>query len=264
MQSGFSKNKQFYTYIPAVNSSSTKLLLFLHGLGSSQNFYYPIARKFPQFNVLLIDHEGAGQSKLLHHTNLSLQDLSENVVSVLQELSLNKLEITLIGHSMSGMLVSYMNLFTDLPIIENVLIAPVHPRKNLVDIMQKRIDSLQVSKSLIEFSNTIPEAATGSDCGDLQIAFIRQLIQGNSVDGYIANCQAINSGINYDFDYARINKPTLIIYGKQDQTSPWIGCVEEIYKNLPNAQLKELDVGHWIVIEDDKNVYDALEKFLQQ
>lgn len=60
MQSGFSKNKQFYTYIPAVNSSSTKLLLFLHGLGSSQNFYYPIARKFPQFNVLLIDHEGAG------------------------------------------------------------------------------------------------------------------------------------------------------------------------------------------------------------
>ena len=56
----------------------------------------------------------------------------------------------------------------------------------------------------------------------------------------------------------------MIIYGKQDQTSPWIGCVEEIYKNLPNAQLKELDVGHWIVIEDDKNVYDALEKFLQQ
>ncbi|KAL6451965.1 hypothetical protein SBY92_003273 [Candida maltosa Xu316] len=261
--SGFTKANQFYTLFKSA-SPSDQLLVFLHGLGSSQNFYYTIANRFPSHNVLLLDHEGAGQSSLLHKpNNLTLETLSQNIISMLDELKLRDFKITLIGHSMSGLLINYINIYTDLPITRNVLIAPVHPTIPLNQAMQGRVDTLEKSKNMIELSNVIPHAATGSNASGLQIAFIRQLIQNNSVDGYIANCGAIMSAAEkYVLDYTKVKPPTLVIYGKQDKTSPWKGCIEEITSKLPNVTLKELDVGHWIVIEDDSGVENAIKSFI--
>ncbi|KAK6893865.1 hypothetical protein K6H09_003129 [Candida tropicalis] len=265
MNSGFTTNHQFYTYIPSTTTTTTsnKLLIFLHGLGSSQNFYYSLISHFPDLNILLIDNEGAGNSKLFHE-NLTLNDLSKNVVSIVQELGFINHELILVGHSMSGMLVNYMNLYTNLKIIQNILIAPVHSTKQLSNAMNSRIDILNKSQELSPLANTIPISATGPQSTGLQKAFIRQLILGNSVKGYCANCKAIISGENYEFNYEKINVPTLLVYGEYDKTSPWIGCIEEISNGLSKVvTLKKLPVGHWIAIEDDQGLVTLMKEFIR-
>lgn len=263
MIAAFTSTNQFYTLIKSPVPTST-LLVFLHGLGSSQNFYYSIATALSStHNVLLLDHEGANQSKL-NRPKLTLEDLSQNVISTIQELQLQDSKIVLIGHSMSGMLVNYINIFhsTKLNIIKNVVIGPVHPTAKLTQIFLDRIQALNVKPSLIDFSNNIPNAATGDKCSGFRKSYIRQLLQSQTVEGYIANCHAIASGMDYDFDYSKVEKPVLIIYGKQDMTSPWTGCVEEIANGLTNKSLVELDVGHWIAIEDDEAVLKAIKEFI--
>lgn len=263
MIAAYTSAKQFYTLLKPQTPSST-LLVFLHGLGSSQNFYYSIATTLSsQHNVLMLDHEGAAQSQL-NRPRLSLDDLAINVITTIKELNLDNSNIILVGHSMSGMLVNYINIFHSdkLNIIKNILIGPVHPTPKLTQIFLDRIHSLTEKPSLIDFSNIIPNAATGDKCTPFKKAFIRQLIQSQTVEGYIANCHAIASGAEYDLDYSKNSKPTMIIYGKQDLTSPWTGCVEEIANKTPNKSLKELDVGHWIAIEDDEAVLKAIEEFI--
>ncbi|EGW35391.1 uncharacterized protein SPAPADRAFT_58608, partial [Spathaspora passalidarum NRRL Y-27907] len=211
--------------------------------------------------VLLLDHEGANKSKLTKN-DLTLADLAQNVSDTLHELSLQTKKIILIGHSMSGMLVNYINIHSNLPIYKSVLIGPVHPTPKLTQIFLDRITSLKESQSLIPFSNTIPEAATGDKCSDLKKAFIRQLIQGNTVDGYIANCHAIASGASYDLDYSKVKSPTLVLYGTQDNTAPYTGCVEVIANGIPDVKAVPLDVGHWLVIEDDESVLKEIVEFI--
>lgn len=269
MNSGFTSNHQYYTFIPSSSSSSTtttsnKLILFLHGLGSSQNFYFPLISELDNFNILLIDNEGAGNSKLNHQDDLTLEDLSNNITFILKELDLIKYELILIGHSMSGMLINYLNLHnSNLKIFKNILIAPVHSTLQLNKIMSSRIEILKNEQDLSPLANTIPNMATGPNTTNLQKAFIRQLILGNSVDGYIANCKAIISGVNYNFNYNDIKIPTLLIYGEFDKTSPWNGCIEEISNGLKNVvTLKQLPVGHWIVIENDIKVASFIKDFI--
>ena len=42
-------------------------------------------------------------------------------------------------------------------------------------------------------ANTIPDAATGPKAPPLQKAFIREMLMGQEVEGYVANCRAIGT-----------------------------------------------------------------------
>ncbi|KAK6462782.1 Alpha/Beta hydrolase protein [Scheffersomyces coipomensis] len=267
--SDYTTTGQFYTILtPEKAINDDKVIVFLHGLGSSQNFHYPVALELSQQYVcLLIDHEGAASSKL-NKPLLTLEDLSNNIELILKETGLSAKKIILVGHSMSGMLINYINIFNSekFNIVGNVLIGPVHPTEQAADIFEKRIESLKGAKSLKEFSNVIPFAATGSACNPLKKAFIRQLILSQTVEGYVANCAAIVNARDYDFtnNYKLIKKPTLIIYGEEDKTAPWVGGVEIIDKAIVNTKAVELSkVGHWIVIESPDEVYQLINEFVK-
>ncbi|KAK6197614.1 Alpha/Beta hydrolase protein [Scheffersomyces amazonensis] len=265
--SDYTTTGQFYTLLKPETTSDERVIVFLHGLGSSQNFHYPVAIKLArQYTCVLIDHEGAANSQL-NKASLTLDDLSNNVELILREAGLLSRQIVLVGHSMSGLLINYMNIFhaNKFNIFSNVLIAPVHPTEQAADIFVKRIESLKGAKSLKDFSNIIPSAATGSATDPLKKAFIRQLLLSQSVEGYIANCSAIVSGGKYGIPnkYGLIKKPTLIIYGDEDKTAPWVGGVELIEKDIENTTIVELSkVGHWIVIEAPEDVYENIKNFL--
>ncbi|KAK6454896.1 Alpha/Beta hydrolase protein [Scheffersomyces xylosifermentans] len=270
--SDYSSKGQFYTILSPEDGQSKKdnlVIVFLHGLGSSSSFHYPVAVKLAnEYTCLLLDHEGAANSKL-NRSTLTLEDLSSNLEDVLKETGLDKKEIILAGHSMSGMLINYINIYDSdkFNIVANVLICPVHPVPQASDIFQKRIDSLEGAKSLSQFANSLPSAATGSKCDNLKKAFIRQLILSQTVDGYVANCRAIISGGTYDLanKYSLIKKPTLIICGEEDKTSPWKGGVEIIDKGIQNTRVAEISgVGHWLVIEAPEETFKIVSEFIKE
>lgn len=110
-------------------------------------------------------------------------------------------------------------------------------------------------------ANTIPNAATGSKSTALQKAFIRELILGQSPEGYISLCKVISEATAPD--YAAIKAPLLIIAGTEDKAAPLEGC-KHIIANV-SSTLKTLDVlpgvGHWHCIEASDEVGNLILKF---
>ena len=105
-------------------------------------------------------------------------------------------------------------------------------------------------------ANSIPAAATGSNSTPLQRAFIREMLLSQPVEGYVANCRAIERATPPQ--YAKVKCPMLIIAGKEDKSAPLAGC-ERIFGELGTLEegkrLVVLDgVGHWHCVEDGEGV----------
>ncbi|CAG86409.2 DEHA2C14850p [Debaryomyces hansenii CBS767] len=258
-----------YTIFETANSAES-VIVFLHGLGSSQNFYYSTAKRLSsKHTCLVLDNNGAGRTPL-SSPDISIESMGQDVFNLLLELDLSRRPLTLVGHSMSGMTVNYMNseFKNKLEIKQNILLGPVHPTERMIEIFDQRIQSVQKSNSLSDIANSVSENAVGSNCTDLKRAFIRELVFGQNTDGYIANCGIISkAGLQSDAFlelYKKNEKRTLLILGEEDKTAPWDGCASVINDNLQNSQVYQLKgVGHWHAIEDDEKVLEAIESFIK-
>ena len=258
-----------YTIFETANSAEL-LIVFLHGLGSSQNFYYSIAKKLSsKHTCLVLDNNGAGRTPL-SSPDISIESVGKDVFNLLSELDLLHRPLTLVGHSMSGMTVNYLNseFKNKLDIKQNILLGPVHPTERITEIFNQRIQSIQNSNSLSDIANSVLANAVGSTCSDIKRAFIRELISGQTIDGYVANCGIIaKAGLRSEEfveSYKRNDKRTLLILGEEDKTAPWDGCASVINDNLQNCQVYQMKgVGHWHAIEDDENVLKAIESFIK-
>lgn len=270
MNASTKKNKRLYNTVLQSRSGGDSVIVFLHGLGSSQNFYYSIAKKLSsKYTCVLLDNEGSGRTPLTN-ADMSIETVSQGIIDLLSELGFSQRPLTFVGHSMSGMTVNYINSqFKDkLNIRQNILLGPVHPSPTISDIFNKRIETIKKTNSLFEIANAVLETAIGTKCSDQKKAFIRELISAQSIEGYIANCAVIaKAGYQTDsfLEYYKNNTTrTLIIVGEEDKTAPWTGCVEIICQNLENNKVHTLEgVGHWHAIEEDKKVFQAIQSFIE-
>lgn len=73
----------------------------MHGLGSSQNYYYAVCQKLVRsgFRCITFDNTGAGRSPYTY-VEQSIDTLGEDVVGVLDALKVDK--AVFVGHSMGG------------------------------------------------------------------------------------------------------------------------------------------------------------------
>jgi pimeloyl-ACP methyl ester carboxylesterase len=119
---------------------------------------------------------------------------------------------------------------------------------------------------LESLANSIPAAATGRFAKPLHHAFIRSLILGTSVEGYISLCGVIAEA-NVP-DYACIQVPLLIVAGQDDKTAPLSGC-NEILKAYGTSEkkksIKVVDgVGHWHCVENPDSIAQKVRFFIDQ
>lgn len=264
------RTKSIFHTIFLTATSSESVVVFLHGLGSSQNFYYSIAKKLSsEHTCIVLDNNGAGRTPL-SSPDISIESMGQDVFNLLLELDLSRRQITLVGHSMSGMIVNYMNneFKQKLNIKQNVLLGPVHPTEKISEVFDQRIQAVQKANSLSDIANSVLENAVGTNCTDLRKAFIRELVSGQTIEGYIANCRVISkAGLQSDefLDlYKNNDKRTLLIIGEDDKTAPWDGCVSLISDNLQSSEVYLLKgVGHWHAIEDDEQVLRAIQSFIK-
>ncbi len=275
------------SYFEALNGKTDVTIVCIHGLGSSQNVYYPMTDILRQdYNVVLFDNEGAGRSPISKEVSLDLnfQQLDDNLRSltiktmaedaILVSRHVRAKKIVLIGHSMGAMIANYIlstistgsesgnPLTSGLEILGAILFAPVHPNSKLSLILEDRIKSIlqtQIQTRIIfntgkitleHLANKLPEVATGPETSSLTKGFIRELIMSSSPEGYIANCKVIAGTDPKCIDYNKIKVPVLIIIGEFDITTPWDQCVEVISKGITGSKIEEVKgAAHWIMLE---------------
>ncbi|KAJ5327072.1 Alpha/beta hydrolase fold-1 [Penicillium brevicompactum] len=232
---------------PGGAPTSTGLtFVFIHGLGSSQNYYYPVIPHLTESHrCVTIDTYGAARSEYTNAT-ITIPSIAEDVIGVLDTLQIPK--AVAVGHSMGGLVVTELGARYPDRMLGLVAIGPTHPSELLVSVMGKRSATV-LEAGMEPMANTIPFGAVGSRSTALQKAFIRELILGQDPKGYAALCRAIASA--QVPNYAAIKAPFLLIAGEEDKSASMEGC-EHIFANV-SSQQKSLEVlkgvGHWHCIE---------------
>ncbi|KAI1997636.1 hypothetical protein LOZ53_000454 [Ophidiomyces ophidiicola] len=256
----------YYTLTgPTTSSASNPLtLIFVHGLGSSSSFYFPIIPHLSSLGhrCITIDTHGSGASRYHADAGNSIASIKSDVTGLLDALEISR-NVVVVGHSMGGIIASQLAASDNIGrIAAVVLIGPVNPNPAAAEAFGKRIKIVQ-EHGMEAMADSIPQSATGSQCSPLVHAFIRQLLITNGPEGYISLCHTIAEAPVPN--YASINVPTLLLAGEEDKSAPLSGC-EKILAGY-GSKIKKLNVlsgiGHWLVLEAPDQIQSAIESFLQ-
>ncbi|KAL4749676.1 hypothetical protein BDW72DRAFT_204558 [Aspergillus terricola var. indicus] len=231
---------------------------FIHGLGSSQNYYFPLLPHLtPQHRCITADTYGSGRSTYTGQS-VSIASIADDVIGVLDALNIR--QAVLVGHSMGGLVVTLLGAEHADRVKGIVAIGPTHPSETLTSVMQKR-SATAAEGGMESLADSIPYQATGSAASPLASSFIRELVLGQNPKGYAALCQAIANAPT--IDYSAIKVPFLLIAGEEDKSASLEGC-RYIFDRVSseNKKMEVLpQVGHWHCIEVPDTVGKAIAGF---
>lgn len=135
-----------YTDIaPSENKTSPVTLIFVHGLGSTQNYYFPIFPYLTSYRCIIFDNYGAGRSKYTAGTETSIPSIAQCVLGLLDHLKVDRAVV--IGYSMGGMLPTYLASTSPDRVVAGICIGPVHPSEAVANVFKQRIPTVQKGKS---------------------------------------------------------------------------------------------------------------------
>jgi len=256
------KRIHYTDFEPRSGASPKETFVFIHGLGSSQNFYSALIPFFTahDFRCITFDTTGSGRSPYTQ-IEQSIPSLADDVIDLLDNLKVEKAVV--VAHSMGGIVASHLAAERGDRVVAAVLVGPVLPNTGARQVFDKRIDIVE-KEGMDAMANTIPTSATGSKATPLHHAFIRELLLAQDAAGYISMCKVI-SGASPP-DYAKIRVPVLIIGGDEDKSTPVEGC-KKIFRALGTEE-KKLDVlkgvGHWYAIEAADELCSKIMEFYTQ
>jgi pimeloyl-ACP methyl ester carboxylesterase len=93
--------KIHYADLKPVDKNVLETFIFMHGLGSSQNYYHAVAERLRAngFRCIIFDNTGAGRSPYSGE-QASIQSLGDDIIGILDALDVPKAVV--VGHSMGG------------------------------------------------------------------------------------------------------------------------------------------------------------------
>ncbi|PWY91083.1 alpha/beta-hydrolase [Aspergillus heteromorphus CBS 117.55] len=244
---------------PADSDSHAHTFIFIHGLGSSQNYYFPILPYLTSqsHRCITLDTYGAARSTYTGDP-ISIGSIAADVVGVLDALHIANAVV--VGHSMGGLVVTLLGAEYPDRVKAVVAIGPTHPSEQLATVMTQRSDIVSTA-GMEPMANTIPNGATGPNCPALVRSFIRELLLGQNPQGYAALCRAIATAPA--IDYSAVRAPFLLLAGEEDKSASMQGC-RHIFDRVSSAnkRLEVLEgVGHWHCLEAPEEVGRAIAGF---
>lgn len=261
----YTKSEIYYKFL---NPNSPKLIIFLHGLACSLNFFYAVATRLSEnYGCLLIDIPGAGRSYVPE--SITIKEIGLMVLLVVEELRLSEKNSVVVSHSYLGLVVNYLAAkHTDeIRISGSVLISPIHPTKSLKVQIEQVIENLRLESDMEQFADIVLASSLGSKCSELKKAFVRELVLGQPPKGYLANCGALASACSHEEEfrgfYSENVAPALVILGQEDEYDE--ESAEIVAGALKNAKKVQLEgTGRWAAIEDDERVWKEILEFLTE
>ncbi|KAJ4388563.1 hypothetical protein N0V93_006021 [Gnomoniopsis smithogilvyi] len=260
------KQIHFTDYAPTNTGAGqeTPTIICHHGLGSSQNFYYPIVPALVEagFRVIVFDTSGAARSPYTQMEQ-SIASLASDVLSILDAFSIPKAII--MGHSMGGIVASHLasDSASKGRIQAAILIGPVYPNEAVSQAFEKRIDIVG-KQGMSAMAETIPFSAPGQGASPLVRAFIRELLLGQSSPGYLSHCRVICNAKRPS--YEDIEAPLLLIAGEEDKSAALSLCVKMFDEAGSRDKSMEVlkGVGHWHCLEAPDMVAKKILGFLKE
>ncbi|TVY44119.1 putative aminoacrylate hydrolase [Lachnellula occidentalis] len=249
MPSKHINGKSLYYTIDEPAQKALATVILIHGLGSSSSYFLPVIPYLnPSIRCIAIDMPGSGLSEL-GESEQTIDSIVKDVVSLLDALNV-KNNVTIVGHSMGGIVASQFAVKHGKRVNGVVLIGPVNPSDAISQVFATRIEAVK-QDGIEGLAQSIPTAATGALSTPLHHAFIRNLIIRTLPEGYMSLCSVISTAKVPD--YGAITVPLLLIAGSDDRTAPMEGC-EAIMQRYGSSDglksIKVLDgVGHWHCIE---------------
>lgn len=144
----------YTAYEPDNPTSQTQTIIFVHGLGSTQNYFTPILPYLSNYRCITFDNYAAGRSKYYAELvpDTSIQQIANDVLSLLDHLKVEKAVV--VGYSMGGMVPTTIAADGGKDrgkerIVAGVLLGAVHPNETIGGVMEGRVKSVTEGKSVM-------------------------------------------------------------------------------------------------------------------
>jgi pimeloyl-ACP methyl ester carboxylesterase len=234
-------------YYRESGSKSNPSLFFIHGfLGSSYDFIDMIKYYDDSYHVIAIDLPGFGASEKSTSYNYARENQANTVIGLINYLNLNN--VTLIGHSMGGM-ISLMSAYKEPQLISNLILIGSagletgNPPSSLpLFAYDYIVNNYFIQRALFNtaYSPSEVEAGLVTDQMFKEMYYYTSKIPA----AVFAKFSADADGGYLADKFESINQPSLLIWGSDDGfVSVQNGFV--MVQRLPNATLKVIDkAGH--------------------
>ena len=248
-------------------------LIVLHGgPGVDHTMFRPYLDPLAEdFRLLYVDERGQGRSGRVDPETLSLDVFAHDVDLLADALGLE--QFGLLGHSFGAIVTTYhaIELRTATAYVisaggdaSDALLADVHASIAAMGDAGDRIAATWEQEKTVETEAQLKQLLR------IQMPFH---FYGEPPPGYCEEAVAspevlrrfANAGYG-DFDYrsrlAQIEKPTLILVGEHDRTTP-PRAARALHDGIPNSELVVLpDAGHMSFVEQQEAYLDAVRRFL--
>jgi len=145
MPSKYVNGKSLYYTIDEPAQEAVTTIIFVHGLGSSSSYFFPVIHYLiPNIRCIAIDIPGSGLSGL-GESQQTIESIVSDVVSLLHVLDIRS-KITIIGHSLGGIVASCFAAVHGNRVNGVVLIGPVNPSDAISRVFVNRIEVVKQGK----------------------------------------------------------------------------------------------------------------------
>jgi 3-oxoadipate enol-lactonase len=241
-------------------------LVFVHGLGLSGELWSRMRDSFGEgYRLVLVDLRGAGRSRELERTELSLARWADDLGEVVRRLELDR--PVLVGASLGATVALKFALEQPGDVGALVLIGTEANLSNLAPRMlaaAERIESDGLQIWVDEAWSKNPPFSQASLRRDSSVLdeYRAWLLENDPVD-YVRQCRAIASAESLGDRLGDVTAPALVVVGAEDnRTLPEHG--RALAESIPRGRLVELaGVGHTIPLEAPAEAARAITEFLR-
>lgn len=250
-------------------------VIFLHGLGSSKEFWYKNVRDISRrYTCLAIDLPGYGESSL-ENFDAKIDVYADFLIAFFDQISL--LEFYLVSHSMGALIASYMMQKQPERVKKLALVAPAgfeifnSWQQQAIKNFYTRELTYHLSNEVIKWNFMLNFFQMPDDVQ----ALIRLRINLREKPHFMQYCQTIEQNVSSMLSSVQpeswkdISVPATIIYGLNDRLIPNpvsgltpLGFSESFKFYMPQANLQTIDkAGHCVMWEQSHQVNEILTTF---
>ncbi|KAJ5610234.1 hypothetical protein N7510_006953 [Penicillium lagena] len=256
-----------------LGSDSGAPIVFIHGLGASLEYWMPLIESTglaSQHRIIAYDLEGHGLSPAKASNTTTIDTYVRDLESLFMAKGITR--ATLVGWSLGALIAMAFaakhSYSTSQPRVEKlILLGPgTNPLPSTASDMFAQRASIVRSQGMSAsgIAHLVAKAATSPKTKSERpqaTSSIRQFLLSTHPEGYAKGCMALALSKEQTVDVEKIDVPTLIVAGKDDQIST-LETAESYVRRLRQGQVKVLEgVGHWHVCEDLGAVAQVVRQF---